>query len=397
MTITNNSGQKGLDISQSAVNQVVTKRFGELAEFINGRAFGPDEWATEGLPIIRIQNLTGSSDEYNYYAGQPNERNMVRTGDLLISWSASLGAYRWNRGDAVLNQHIFKVNLHEGVDKNFFYYATQSKLLEMIGETHGSTMKHITKDRFEDLAIALPPVPVQRKIATILDKADAAREKRRQANLLTEQFLQSAFLEMFGDPVTNPKGWARTPFGHSMTSIRYATGSPPPYVEDGIPFIRATNVKGGTIVTNELKHIAPEDALGIAKCKVKPGDLILVRSGVNAGDCAIVPPSFDGAYAAYDLIIELPKSAATFYNHLINSPFGKALIEPLKRRAGQPHLNADQIKKLELPTPTSAKVDEFAALVEKVESMRAKQKESEKELENLFGSLMQRSFRGELV
>ncbi len=261
----------------------------------------------------------------------------------------------------------------------------------------GATIPHVNKSALQSIEIPLPPLPIQKKIAAILEKADAAREKRRKANQLTEQFLQSAFLEMFGDPVTNPKGWEKKPFGDCIASIRYATGSPPPYVDEGIPFIRTTNVKGGTIVKNELRFISPEDAAMISKCKVNPGDLILVRSGVKAGDCAIIPKEFDGAYAAYDLIIELPIASAVFYNHLINSTFGRTILEPLKRRAGQPHLNADQVKSLELLVPPPSEQQKFVALVEKVELLRAKQRESEKELENLFGSLMHRAFREELI
>ena len=183
------------------------KSLGEVANFINGRAFKPEEWVTEGLPIIRIQNLTGFSNVYNYFNGDVDDKNLVRKNDILISWSASLGIYIWEGLDAVLNQHIFKVELNNGVDRTFFYYLIKTKIVEMMTNVHGSTMKHITKDRFDNIKVKLPPLPIQKQIAEILEKADQAKQKRKEANKLTDEFLQSVFIEMFGDPVKNPKGW----------------------------------------------------------------------------------------------------------------------------------------------------------------------------------------------
>ncbi|GHV18035.1 hypothetical protein FACS189425_05690 [Clostridia bacterium] len=121
-----------------------TAKLGDIATFINGFAFKPTDWGNEGLPIIRIQNLTGSSNEVNYYSGEYPERVEVSDGDVLISWSASLGVYVWKGAKAVLNQHIFKVAFDKGeIDKMYFVYAVQEKIAEMVSKTHGSTMKHI--------------------------------------------------------------------------------------------------------------------------------------------------------------------------------------------------------------------------------------------------------------
>lgn len=368
------------------------KRFGDVAEFINGRAFKPEDWGTNGLPIIRIQNLTGTNEVFNYYEGEFDKRYLVKNDDILISWSASLGVYRWDKQDAVLNQHIFKVNLKNGIDKTYFYYAVQEKLVEMGRQVHGSTMKHITKGKFDNLKISVPDLKTQQKIAGILEQADAARQKRKQANQLTEAFLQSAFLEMFGDPVRNEKGWEVKKMGDVINSIRYGTGSPPEYQKDGIPFIRATNIKKGRIAKKDMAFISEKESQTIAKCKIKEGDLLVVRSGVNTGDVALIPKEYDGAFAGYDLIVEIEKPFGNFYNHLINSDYGKLIIEPLSRRAGQPHLNADQIKNLEFYFPPLPLQKKFASLVEQVEQLRVKQRESERELENLFQSLMQRYF-----
>ena len=142
----------------------------EAADFINGRAFKPAEWGTEGLPIIRIQNLTGTSETFNFFAGTVDPKNLVKRGDILISWSASLGVYRWDRKDAALNQHIFKVMLKPGVVPSYFYYVATNALNRMVAQVHGSTMQHITKDRFDAIPISLPSEPEQKRIAATLEK-----------------------------------------------------------------------------------------------------------------------------------------------------------------------------------------------------------------------------------
>src|SRR5262245_33924433 len=82
-----------------------------LGSYMNGYPFNPNDWGTEGRPILRIQDLSGSNAEPNRFNGEIDSRYLIRRGDILISWSASLGVYRWPGEDAWLNQHIFKVEV----------------------------------------------------------------------------------------------------------------------------------------------------------------------------------------------------------------------------------------------------------------------------------------------
>jgi len=97
-----------LEYSESLPQSWSVKTVGEIGSYLNGFAFKPTQWGSAGLPIIRIQNLNDWNKPFNYYGGEVPEKYRIRDGDILISWSASLGTYRWNRGDAWLNQHIFK-------------------------------------------------------------------------------------------------------------------------------------------------------------------------------------------------------------------------------------------------------------------------------------------------
>lgn len=104
-------------------------RLGEIATYVNGYAFKPKDRGNVGLPIVRIQDLTGNARDVGFYNGEYPKKIEINNGDILISWSASLGVYVWNKGKALLNQHIFRVVFDKGeIDKSFFVYAVRQKL-----------------------------------------------------------------------------------------------------------------------------------------------------------------------------------------------------------------------------------------------------------------------------
>ena len=148
---------------------MIQKKLGDIATYINGYAFKPEDRGSKGLPIIRIQDLTGNAYDLGFYDGEYPERIEINNGDILISWSASLGVYVWNRGKALLNQHIFKVVFDKSeVNRKYFVFAVQYKLKEMELKTHGATMKHIIKKDFDNTLIPFPSYAEQERISNIL-------------------------------------------------------------------------------------------------------------------------------------------------------------------------------------------------------------------------------------
>ena len=139
-------------------------KVGNAAEYINGRAFKPEEWETRGLPIIRIQNLNDVNAPYNRSTAEYEPKYLVQNGNLLFAWAASLGTYIWHGEAAWLNQHIFKVIPHPFIDKEYLYYAFQSMITEFYRNSHGSGMVHITKKQFEEVILLLPPLSEQYRI-----------------------------------------------------------------------------------------------------------------------------------------------------------------------------------------------------------------------------------------
>ena len=183
-------------------------RLGEVASYINGYAFKTEDRGTEGLPIIRIQDLTGNSYDLGYYSGKYPKKIEINDGDILISWSASLGVYIWNNGKALLNQHIFKVEFVEDcIDKKYFVYAVRKKIDEMINKSHGATMKHIVKKDFEDTLIPYPTLEEQSKIAVELDRVSKIIDMRKRELELYDDLVKARFVEMFFNKGYPVLGW----------------------------------------------------------------------------------------------------------------------------------------------------------------------------------------------
>lgn len=173
---------------------------GNVATYINGYAFKPSDWAEDGTPIIRIQDLTGNSYQMNRFKGIVDSKYEVNNGDVLISWSASLGVYIWNRGDAVLNQHIFKVVFDKvEVDKDFFVFQVDNLLKRAANQAHGATMRHLTKPVFDALPFYLPDIKTQRLISSKLNLIGRLIEDHHEQLKKLDELIRSRFIEMFGD------------------------------------------------------------------------------------------------------------------------------------------------------------------------------------------------------
>lgn len=166
-------------------------KLGEVATFINGYAFKPQDWSTEGKEIIRIQNLTKTSKEINYYSGKIDKKYIVETGDILISWSGTLGVFQWYGKTAVLNQHIFKAVFDKlDINKSYFKYVVEKGLQDAVKNTHGSTMKHLTKKYFDNIIVSYTSLKEQQKISRKLDLLSKLismrQEQHEELNLLVK-------------------------------------------------------------------------------------------------------------------------------------------------------------------------------------------------------------------
>lgn len=184
-------------------------RLGDIASYINGFAFKPEDWSDKGLPIIRIQNLTENNGTFHYCQRKDiPSKYLVQKGDILISWSATLGVFEWILENALLNQHIFKVVFDKiEINKQYFKYAIHMSIDEMSRHTNGATMRHIRKGDFDNICIPVPPLSEQERIVALLDdqfaKIDALKANATSQLQAAKDLFQSALKEM----LTPKEGW----------------------------------------------------------------------------------------------------------------------------------------------------------------------------------------------
>lgn len=366
-----------------------------MATYINGYAFKPADWGTKGLPIIRIQNLTDSGKDYNYYEGEVKEKYLVRKGDVLISWSASIGVYEWEKEDAWLNQHIFKVVFDKGeVDKRYFKYATGYVLEKSLQYAHGSTMKHLTKGAFDKLPIPIYDLKEQRVIAEKIGKVDEAIFECEAMLADFELLVKSRFIEMFGDPVTNPHGWDKVPlsdlaeikigpFGTLLHKEDYITG--------GHALVNPSHIHDGNIVTDGKLTITDEKYAELSAYHLSENDVVMGRRG-EMGRCAVVKESGLLCGTGSMIIRSYGEVRADFLQKIISFPSFKKTIEDMAVGQTMPNLNVPIVSRLEIIKPPTKVQDDYYAFVELTDKSKLTIQKSMDNLQELRDSLLQEYF-----
>lgn len=356
---------------KSTYTNIKMSTLGNVATYINGRAFKPSEWETEGLPIIRIQNLTNPSAPYNFSSKLLEEKYRVKQGDLLFAWSASLGAHIWTGHDAWLNQHIFRVIPSEQVKKKYLYYFLLQVVAELYAKTHGSGMVHITKAPFMNTPIPVPALNEQERIVSkieeLFSRLDASVTELQTAKEKLKVYRQAVLKEAFDSVQANSK---RVTIKSVCETIKVGIVIKPTqyYVEQGGVFaFRNANVRRNYIEDKDWAMISQEGHQKNLKSQVHIGDVLIARSGVNLGMAATVPQKYDG-YNAIDVVIAVPKKEFILSQYLAqytNSPYGLEIVRKNQHGAAQGHLNVKEYGNLPIFLPN---IPEQYSLLKKIES-----------------------------
>ena len=376
------------------------KRLGDIASYINGYAFKPEDRGTEGLPIIRIQDLTGNAYDLGFYNGDYPKRIEINNGDVLISWSASLGVYLWDKGRALLNQHIFKVVFDKcAVDKQYFIYAIQHKLKEMESKTHGATMKHIVKKDFDDTVIPFPSMEQQAEIASTLSKAANICKMHHQQLSSLDDLIKARFVEMFGNMLLNPKNLPEQRLD-SLADIAAGITKGRKVKTDElyeVPYMAVSNVKDGFIDWTTVKTIMATDG-EIDQYRLIPGDVLMTEGG-------------DPDKLGRGAIIHEPPENCIHQNHIFRVRLNQDELLPVymaqylqqqkakkyflgcaKQTTGIASINMKQLRALPVLVPTIELQNEFATFVNQIDKSKSAIQKSLDETQLLFDSLMQQYF-----
>ncbi len=296
--------------------------------------------------------------------------------------------------------HVLRAS--KDVLPEWIYYFISSPTLRKDGKgrmTGTAGQKRVPASFLEQYKIPVPPITVQERIVRALRRADKLREVREQANHLTNKIIQSVFLKMFGDPAINPKGWTKATVESVCTDVIDCPHSTPTYTEAGVPLIRTPSIKRGYIDLTETKFISPEEHKARSRrINSLPGDILYAREA-TFGNAGLVRKGQDFSVGQRIMLLRPNPNLVTseFLVWMINSEYVYSQAARVARGATNPHVNVADVREFTIIVPPIENQMKFASAATVVESMRERQYESTGEINELFRSLMQKAFRGELV
>lgn len=380
-------------------------KLGDVATYINGYAFKPEDRGEVGLPIIRIQDLTGNAYNLGFYNGKYPKKIEINDGDVLISWSASLGVYVWNRGKALLNQHIFKVAFDKvEINQNYFVYAVRYKLAEMGMKTHGATMKHIVKKDFDATQIPYPSLKEQFEIATNLDKISKIVEKRKMELKQLDDLIKARFVEMFGDPISNPMEWPVKRLAEIsllITNGNTPKGGSENYVDKGIMFLRSQNVWRNRIDLGDVAYIDETTHFAMEKSSVHNKDILITKTGrINTENSSLGRAAlFHGKDNSANInghvyLVRLDGTMIPEYvvAILTGEPYRRYIRKVCVGGIDKRQINLDQVEDFPIILPPLELQKQFANFVAQIDKLKVAVQKTLDETQLLFDSLMQKYF-----
>ncbi|MBU4346446.1 MAG: restriction endonuclease subunit S [Candidatus Omnitrophica bacterium] len=348
-----------------------------------------------GPKLLRTTDITREKLDWEtvpYCAVNPEneDRYRLRDGDLLVSRAGSVGAsiVIENSPRAVFASYLIRFRPKAELNPEFAgYFLKSNSFFVQLGErTSGTTLSGVNATNLANVKIPIPPIPVQRKIASILKKSESAKQKRKETLRLADEFLKSAFIEIFGDPCVNSKKLTFAPL--SQVALVTMGQSPPSstYNEnsEGLPFFQgkaefAEIYPVASKWCSEPNRIAQKnDILMSVRAPVGPTNIAETKCCIGRGLCAITSKKINYLFLFYQLrLLEL----------LISSKGQGSTFGAIRR---------DDVENIKIIYPEQKEQQKFASLVQKVEKLKQKQRESQEEIDNLFNSLMQKAFKEEL-
>ena len=388
-------------------------QLGDIAAFIRGINFKPDDvvpLGTEGsVGCMRTKNVQDQLECEDVW-GVPREfvrrdEQMLKEGDILISSANSwnlVGKCSWVpklQWPASFGGFVSVLRANQGkVEPRFLYYWFSSTRTQALLRSFGQKTTNISNlniERCLNMRLPLPPLPEQRRIAAILDKADALRTKRREALAHLDELTQSIFIEMFGDPARNTKNLPLISLGD--LGMWQSGGTPPrnqdEYFLGSISWFSSGELEG--IYVSESKERITAAALSETSAKRVPqGALMLgmydtaaLKASIAAVDCSC------NQAIAFATLSQSKVETIYVYQAIT---IGREYFRRLQRGVRQKNLNLDMIRQIRIPFPTLEAQKDFVKKATQLKSSTEVQNRSFLEFDNLFTAFQHRAFRGQL-
>ena len=394
-----------------------SKALGALADYINGYPFKPRDWTTVGTPIVRIAQMTDPTAAFDCYAYPLPQNYRINSGDLLFSWSATLLALIWRRGPAYLNQHIYKVVAKNGNDTGFLHHLLNWLIEPLASQSHGTTMKHVTRGDFLPFPVTVPSPLEQTRIAAVLDTVDEAIAKTKTVIAKLRQVrtgllhdLLTRGLDEHGqlrDPIADPEQFQDSPLGRiprAWAAIMLEAlcsyigsgvtprGGQDVYTSEGVVFIRSQNVTFDGLLLDDVAYIPDEIHRGMLRSEAFPHDVLFNITGASIGRCCPMPAGLGTANVNQHVcILRAPAaraSDAAFLAAVLASPIGQRQLDALNTMGNRQGINYQQLGLFVVPWPDEQEREAITHALAGADAQRRAEEHEKEKLTLLKSGLM---------
>ncbi len=383
---------------------------GDVLDVRDGTHDSP-KYVTEGYPLVTSKNITNgkldlstvsyiSQNDYN----KINSRSKVEKGDIIMPMIGTIGGPLLVNEDpifAIKNVALFKFNNQTKIFNKFIYFLLKSPIFNNFSEqkSRGGTQKFVSLGNLRKLQIPLPPLPEQQRIAALLEKVDHLRSLRRQSLKRLDDLVQATFLEMFGDPVTNPMGWDTKLLEDIISpdnSISYGIVQPGDDYPNGIPIVRPVDIDNNFVDISNLKRTSPNIEIKFKKTRLTGHELLISVRGTT-GITYVTNSKFRGFNVTRGLAVIRPATTnLVFLNSFMQTKHAQSYIARKTRGATLQQINLSELRLLEVQLPPLHLQQAFAERVQHMDTLKQQMQASMKKLEQTFNTLMHQAFNGEV-
>lgn len=382
------------------------EKLGNIADLIAGQSPPSSSYNKNGIGVPFFQ---GKAD---YGVINPTIRNWCSEptkisfpGDILISVRAPVGPVNINIVESCIGRGLSAIRVKKYISRDYIYFFLKINESKISNLGVGSTFTAITQKDLKEINVPIPTYFEQLHIANILTQAENLISQRKASIRLLDEYLKSTFLEMFGDPGINPKCWHKKQLGEHIEYIGDigSNGSNAMVAknlvmlneEDYAIMIRTVNLNLNNF-TNNVKYVSKKTYDFFKKSKIYGGEIIMNKIG-SAGNFWIMPNLNKPVSLGLNQLVIRPKNLTTLYlYHYLCTNYGKMIVKSQIRGATTKSITKTAVKELPLLYPPMELQSQFVKIVEKTDSLKTQYHQSLLELENLYGSLSQKAFRGEL-
>lgn len=345
------------------------------------------------LPLVRIRDVKRGFSE-TFYSGEYPEEYVIHKGDLIVGMDGEFNIARWKSIDALLNQRVCKLKAKEGTNEEYLRFALVKALKTIEDKTAFVTVKHLSAKELNKLELDMPGIEEQNVRAESMAKLEKVISHRKEELSALDNLIKARFVEMFGDPVSNPYGYDKVALS-DLADIKIGPfGSllhKEDYIDGGHPLLNPSHIVDGKVSPDDKLTISDEKYEELSAYQLKTGDVVMGRRG-EMGRCAVVPE--DGFLCGTGSMLIRTKGEVTadYIQKIISFPSFKKTIEDMAVGQTMPNLNVPIVSGFQIIKPPMEVQDRYYAFAEQVDKSKVKVQKALDETQKLFDSLMQQYF-----